>query len=163
MKANMLKFSAVIATALLFGGCSSTPDSAGGAGTSDASTGIAGRGDTSKMAGMQHLLDTLTVYFDFDSSDVRADYREVVSAHGTYLASNPNITVTVEGHCDERGSREYNIALGERRANTVKQVLQSRGATDGQIVTISYGEERPAVKGSGESAWSKNRRAEFVY
>jgi len=163
MKANMLKLSAVVVVALAFGGCSSTPDNASGSASDGAYTGVAGQGSMSNMMGMQQLLDTLTVYFDFDSSQVRADYLDVVNAHGMYLASNPNVNVTVEGHCDERGSREYNIALGERRANSVKQVLQSQGASANQIVTISYGEERPAVRGSGESVWSQNRRAEFVY
>ncbi len=112
---------------------------------------------------IQELLNTLTVYFGYDAANVAGDFRNVVVAHGEYLAANPDVTVTVEGHCDERGSREYNIALGERRANSVKDLLVAQGADERQIVTISYGEERPAMEGSSEQAWSKNRRAEFLY
>jgi len=79
------------------------------------------------------------------------------------LAANPDVKVTVEGHCDERGSREYNIALGERRANAVKRLFLSQGASERQIITISYGEERPADMGSHEAAWAKNRRVELTY
>lgn len=107
--------------------------------------------------------DVRTIFFDYDSSEVRADYQPVVLAHGQALAANPALSVTVEGHCDERGSREYNIALGERRANTVKRLMMSQGAQDNQIVTISYGEERPAVLGSSDQSWARNRRVELVY
>jgi peptidoglycan-associated lipoprotein len=108
-------------------------------------------------------LDIRTIYFDYDSSEIRGDFRNAVIAHGMALASNPNLSLTVEGHCDERGSREYNIALGERRANTVKRLLLAQGAMERQIVTISYGEERPSVLGSNEQAWARNRRAELIY
>ena len=84
-------------------------------------------------------------------------------AHGDYLAVNPAITVTVEGHTDERGSREYNIGLGERRANTIKRLLMAQGVLESQVVTVSYGEERPMDVMQSESAWSQNRRAELVY
>ena len=107
--------------------------------------------------------DIRTIYFDYDSSEIRADHRDTVIAHGKLLATSPNLTVTIEGHCDERGSREYNIALGERRANTVKRLLQAQGAQETQLVTISYGEERPAILGSNDQAWARNRRAELIY
>ena len=103
------------------------------------------------------------IYFDFDSSDVRPEYVDVVAAHGRFLAGNASIRVRLEGHTDERGSREYNIGLGERRAQTVKRALELQGVQDSQIATVSYGEERPAVSGSDETAYAKNRRVEIVY
>jgi peptidoglycan-associated lipoprotein len=103
------------------------------------------------------------IYFDFDSSDIRNEYVDVIAAHGRYLASNATMRVRLEGHTDERGSREYNIGLGERRAQTVKRALMLQGVQDSQIATVSFGEERPAASGSDEAAWSKNRRVEIVY
>jgi peptidoglycan-associated lipoprotein len=108
-------------------------------------------------------LATRVIYFEFDSSDVLPQYRSVVEAHARYLASNPNAVVTLEGHADERGSREYNLALGERRANAVKSQMTLLGAGDRQIKAVSYGEERPALEGHDEAAWSKNRRVELRY
>jgi peptidoglycan-associated lipoprotein len=86
-----------------------------------------------------------------------------LEAHGEYLADNPDRQMLVEGHTDERGAREYNLALGERRAEAVKQALTLAGADEAQVDTVSYGEESPAVSGSSESAWAENRRAELVY
>lgn len=108
-------------------------------------------------------LATRVIYFEFDSSEVLPQYRSVVEAHAKYLASTPNAVVTLEGHADERGSREYNLALGERRANAVKSQMTLLGAGNNQIKVVSYGEERPAVEGHDEAAWSKNRRVEFRY
>lgn len=108
-------------------------------------------------------LATRVIYFEYDSSEVLPQYRSVVEAHAAYLAGNPNTIVTLEGHADERGSREYNLALGERRANAIKSQMTLLGAKDGQIHTVSYGEERPAVDGHDEAAWSKNRRVEIRY
>jgi len=104
-----------------------------------------------------------TIYFEFDSSDIRPEYRDVITAHAEYMAANPNVTVTIEGHCDERGSREYNIALGERRANAVRDLMRLMGPSDLQLQTISYGEERPVAFGHDEASWSQNRRVELVY
>jgi peptidoglycan-associated lipoprotein len=87
----------------------------------------------------------------------------MLHAHAGYLVANPSATVMIEGHCDERGSREYNIGLGERRANTVKQFFEAEGVDPAQLNTISYGEERPEMLGHDEAAWSKNRRAVLVY
>jgi peptidoglycan-associated lipoprotein len=103
------------------------------------------------------------IYFDFDSSEIRSEYIDVIAAHGRFLASNANMRVRLEGHTDERGSREYNIGLGEQRAQTVKRALALQGVQDAQIATVSYGEERPAAAGSDENAYSKNRRVEIVY
>ena len=103
------------------------------------------------------------IYFDFDSSEIRSEYIDVIAAHGRFLAANANMRVRLEGHTDERGSREYNIGLGEQRAQTVKRALALQGVGDAQIATVSYGEERPAAAGSDENAYSKNRRVEIVY
>jgi peptidoglycan-associated lipoprotein len=109
------------------------------------------------------LLSNRTVYFAYDSSEITGPDRPVIEAHGRYLADNPSASVTLEGHADERGSREYNLALGERRANAVRQLMSLLGASGSQIRTVSYGEERPAADGHDESAWSLNRRVEIIY
>lgn len=106
---------------------------------------------------------TKVIYFDYDRSEVKAESQSVVANHGSYLATHGNSKVTLEGHADERGSREYNIGLGERRAKAVEQMLVLQGVPAAQIDVISYGEERPASTGEGESSWSLNRRVEFVY
>ena len=115
------------------------------------------------MAGEGSLLGNRVIYFDFDRSDVLGDYSELLDAHGAYLADNPGARIRLEGHADERGSREYNIGLGERRAQAVRQRLMLNGASAVQLSTVSYGEERPAVLGSDEEAWALNRRVELVY
>ncbi|MDP1709205.1 MAG: peptidoglycan-associated lipoprotein Pal [Gammaproteobacteria bacterium] len=108
-------------------------------------------------------LSRRVIYFDLDSSEVRQEDRATVSAHARYLASTPNAAVAVEGHADERGSREYNLALGERRGNSVRQLLLAEGAATKQLQVVSYGEEKPVAIGHDESAWQQNRRVEIVY
>lgn len=103
------------------------------------------------------------IYFDFDSSEVRDEFTDVVARHAVQLASNPGARVRLEGHTDERGSREYNIGLGERRSQSVRRMLLIQGASASQIATVSFGEERPAADGSNESAWALNRRVEITY
>jgi len=103
------------------------------------------------------------IYFDYDSSNIREDFQSVVEAHAAYLAAHPETTITIEGHADERGSREYNLALGERRALALRRQLVLLGATAGQIRTVSYGEERPVAEGHDEQSYSLNRRAEIIY
>ena len=102
-------------------------------------------------------------YFDYDSSIVRDSDRETLAAHAEYMAGHPSASVRLEGHTDERGSREYNIALGERRANAVRQLLLFNGVSADQVQTVSYGEERPAALGHDEDSWSLNRRVEMIY
>lgn len=104
-----------------------------------------------------------TVYFEFDSSDLSREGRSIVEKHAGFLTSNPDVRVRLEGHTDERGTREYNIGLGERRAQAVARVLTARGVSGDQFSVVSYGEERPALSGSNEQAWAKNRRVEIVY
>jgi peptidoglycan-associated lipoprotein len=103
------------------------------------------------------------IYFDFDSSSIRPEYASLINSHAKFLAGSSSIRIRVEGHTDERGSREYNIALAERRAQAVRSALKLQGAGDAQLTTVSYGEERPAVAGSDEAAYEKNRRVELVY
>ncbi len=103
------------------------------------------------------------VYFDFDSATVRADSRPVVEAQARFLTRNPNASVILEGHTDERGTREYNIGLGDRRANSVRQLLIASGVSPRQLQTVSYGEERPAALGRDETSYARNRRVEFSY
>lgn len=110
-----------------------------------------------------NILYNKIIYFDFDSSDIREDYVELVKHHGKYLALHADASIRLEGHTDERGSREYNIALADRRAQAVKKLLLFQGASNDQITIISYGEEKPAVMGHDEESWSLNRRAELVY
>ncbi|KPQ30390.1 MAG: peptidoglycan-associated lipoprotein [Marinobacter excellens HL-55] len=112
----------------------------------------------------QEALRNITVfYFDFDTSEIKQEARDVLVAHARYLADNPRQNVRIEGHTDERGTKEYNLALGERRASAIQRFLIVNGASRGQLETISYGEEKPAVRGSSESAWAQNRRVELVF
>ncbi len=103
------------------------------------------------------------VYFDFDRSDIKPEAQEILRCHGKYLTDRPSAAVTLEGHADERGTREYNLGLGERRGNAVSGALQANGGSAGQLTVVSYGEERPAVDGHDEAAWSRNRRVEIIY
>jgi len=119
--------------------------------------------DTATGGPTGELLSKRVVYFDFDRADIRADSQAVVSAHAAFLAKNPSQKVRLEGHADERGSREYNIGLGERRGQAVRRALLLSGVAEAQLSTVSYGEERPAVAGSDEQAYALNRRVEIVY
>lgn len=112
---------------------------------------------------MQELQHNNIVYFDLDKYDIRSEFAQMLDAHANFLRSNPSYKVTVEGHADERGTPEYNIALGERRANAVKMYLQGKGVSADQITIVSYGKEKPAVLGHDEAAYAKNRRAVLVY
>ena len=135
-----------------------------GAGANGAAAGQGQNGADDETAGPQAgLLARRVIYFDFDSSEIKGDGTDIVGAHAKYLANNPTARVRLEGHTDDRGSREYNIGLGERRAQSVRRALLLQGATEAQLSTVSYGAERPAVAGHDEAAWSKNRRVEVVY
>ena len=104
-----------------------------------------------------------TVYFDFDRADIRAEAQATLACHGKYLRDNPSSRVTLEGHADERGTREYNLGLGERRGNAARDALTANGGSAGQLTVVSYGEERPTCTEHDESCWGRNRRAEIVY
>ena len=104
-----------------------------------------------------------TSLFDFDSSDLTAEAQEILKRNVAYMNENPDMKATIEGHCDERGTNEYNLALGDRRAQSAKSFMMNMGISLDRLSTISYGEERPLDEGQNETAWSKNRRAHFVF
>lgn len=112
---------------------------------------------------LEQLKQTNIVYFGFDKYDVTSEYAQLLDAHAAFLRANPSVRITIEGHADERGTPEYNIALGERRANAVKMYLQGKGVSADQLSIVSYGKEKPAVLGHDEAAYAKNRRAVLVY
>jgi peptidoglycan-associated lipoprotein len=130
--------------------------------------GMSGNGDYASTLGPEfndpnNPLSKRTVYFMLDSSEVMPDFVPVIAAHAQYLIANPVQRITLEGHGDERGSREYNIALGEQRAKSVAGMMKVQGVSESQLEIVSYGEEKPSVYGSDEDAWEKNRRVEIVY
>ena len=110
-----------------------------------------------------NILSKRIIYFDFDVYVVKDEYKPLVEAHAKYLQANRNAHMTIQGHADERGSREYNIALGQRRADAVKKMMMLYGAGEAQIETVSFGKEKPRVEGHDETAWAQNRRDEIVY
>jgi len=105
---------------------------------------------------------TDTIHFDTDHSDVDGQAQAILAAQAKWLVTHPNVRITIEGHCDERGTREYNLALGDRRANAAKNFLAAQGVDTSRMSTISYGKERPVALGSDEAAWAQNRRAVTV-
>lgn len=164
---------ALIAAAAL-AGCSSTPEDtssaedATGYGTESSVDGGALGGDygaaeepTTEV--MDPALSIRVVYFDFDKATVRPDAVATLKAHASYLSKTPSARMRIEGHADERGTREYNMALGERRAKAAASFLAANGASASQLEIISYGEERPMSLGHDNSSWSKNRRSELQY
>jgi peptidoglycan-associated lipoprotein len=108
-------------------------------------------------------LSDRTIYFEYDSAKLTSESISILETHGNFVASNGEVKVRLEGHADERGSREYNIALGDRRAQSVRRVLLFQGASSDQVETVSYGEEQPTVSGHDDEAWSRNRRVELIY
>lgn len=174
--------------AVLLAGCQSTPTeqsaapvedraagasgSAPGASTSGAGgAGVSGtaQGQQRTTAGGNPLRDPASplskrsVYFEFDSFVVKDEYKPLIESHGRYLAQNRNAKMTIQGNTDERGSREYNIALGQKRADAVKRMMTLLGAQDSQIETVSFGKEKPKNPGHDEASWAENRRDDFVY
>jgi peptidoglycan-associated lipoprotein len=168
-----------LAIAVLAAACSSnektdapavTDRSAGGTPT----TGDRGTGTTTKtqdqpkVAGdplrdPNNILSKRSVYFEYDSNTVKDDGRPVVQAHARYMADKRDSRIRIEGNCDERGSREYNLALGQRRAESVKRMMTVMGVQDSRIETVSYGEEKPVAQGHDEQSWAQNRRADIRY
>lgn len=143
------------------GGAASSGVGEGGMGQGSAMDGSAMGGDA--LGGPEASQENRIIFFEFDRFDVKPEYTSILQAHGRYLSANPTARLRLEGHADERGSREYNIGLGEKRAQAVRNVLLLQGAVADQIATVSFGEERPAVIGSDDEAWSLNRRVEIVY
>lgn len=176
MKQN-LALAAVLFAAVAAAGCSSrgtkdlppppTTDSSVDSGISTSGTGTTGSGTgsaigTPKPTGLGYDLSNKTIYFAYDSAEIDTAGQGVIASYGKFLSTTGGSKVRLEGHTDERGSAEYNVALGERRAQTVARELKAAGATDGQLSIISYGKERPAVPGSSEEAYAKNRRVEIA-
>ena len=124
-----------------------------------ATPGVYGPGDLDTDA----CLRTRVVYFDFDQDALRPEFQAAMACHAKYLRDRPSSRMTLEGNADERGSREYNLGLGERRGNAVSSALQANGGSGSQVTVVSYGEERPTCTESGEDCWAKNRRVEIVY
>ncbi|MCX4186338.1 peptidoglycan-associated lipoprotein Pal [Methylophaga sp. OBS4] len=185
---KFLKMFVLMMPLLWLAGCSSTPDKGMGEGDvavedlSAKASGADGEGaegsdfgaeaqvvvgedqySGSELNDPSSPLSNRVVYFDYDSDVVRVEDQATLEAHAAYLSKNPNLTVRLEGHTDERGSREYNLALGERRALSVRQFLMLQGASINQFQVTSFGEERPAEDGHDEYSWSQNRRVEIIY
>jgi peptidoglycan-associated lipoprotein len=169
------------AGAVFLGGCATTGEDQAGAGVEERKPGAEASGTqrpsvatvdlTSKpgASGMSPLRDPAnilskrSIYYDFDKFDVKDEYRPLVEAHAKYLRDNPGAKMLVQGNTDERGSREYNVALGQRRADGVKRMLLLLGAKDAQIESVSLGEEKPKAEGATEEAWAQNRRSDMLY
>lgn len=168
-----LRFVSILAALLLVAACETTPEktkSAGGAGGSSVSSGDGGGGPSGttskplpgpKPGSKEDFVVNVgdRVFFDFDRYNLRPKARNILQRQAAWLKKYPSVVISVEGHCDERGTREYNLALGERRANSAKNYLVALGVNPNRIRTISYGKERPAVAGSNDAAWAQNRRA----
>ncbi|MDY0066538.1 MAG: peptidoglycan-associated lipoprotein Pal [Steroidobacteraceae bacterium] len=165
----------IVLSGLALAGCPKRPQTLPDASTPEESVGattggvygeddVSSRGLSAEQLALEEATSAGTVvYFDYDRAEIKPEYVPIVAAHAKFLNGDANRRVRLEGHSDERGSREYNIGLGERRAQAVRRALMLQGVGDAQITTVSYGEERPAVQGSDESAYSKNRRVELVY
>jgi peptidoglycan-associated lipoprotein len=175
-KVMKLKLSSFIALALvaLLAGCSTASKKGTGADVVDQSMGGAGGVETSGAAGTSSYagasltdpnspLSRRVIYFEYDSDAIQPEDQELITAHATYLNDHPQQMVTLEGNTDERGSPEYNIGLGDRRAQSVKRAFELQGVPAQQITVVSYGEEKPAAEGHSEAAYRLNRRVEIVY
>ncbi len=154
-----LRFVSVLAALLLLAACETSPTGSGGAG------GAGGAGVNAPRPGTAEDFVVNVgdrVFYDFDKYNLKPEARDILQRQATWLKKYPSVTISVEGHCDERGTREYNLALGERRANSAKNYLVALGVNPNRVKTISYGKERPAVNGSNDAAWAQNRRAVTV-
>jgi len=171
---RILNMLVVVAFGVLLGSCAKKPTTVPPATSGEAVAGAQAGGSTSGAATADSGRATplpgaagggaaTTIYFDFDSSEVRPEFATAITTHARRLAADRTLRVRLEGNTDERGSAEYNVALGERRAQSVKRALLLQGATEAELATVSYGAERPAVEGHDEAAWSKNRRVEIVF
>jgi peptidoglycan-associated lipoprotein len=159
--------------AALIVGCSSTPvdetsgapvDSRSGSGVAPVTAGgLDSRGLPRELTDPKSVLSQRSIYFDLDKYDVKAEYQDIVAAHAKYLVANKGFKVLIQGNTDERGSREYNLSLGQKRSDAVKRSLTLLGATESQVESVSLGEEKPKNPGHDESAWAENRRADILY
>ena len=161
--------------ALLVAGCSSTPDTAEQTGapvesrtsSGNVATVTAGDMDSRKLppelTDPKSILSKRSVYFDYDKFDIKAEYKDLVAAHAKFLVNNRQFKMLIQGNTDERGSREYNVALGQKRADAIKQMLIMLGAREEQVESVSLGEEKPKNAGQNEAAWAENRRGDMLY
>jgi len=162
----------LLASLLALAACSSTPkkDEGAGAGTAAPVTSSApataepvGSAAYDPLKDPKHALAKRSIHFDFDEFTVKEEYKSTIAAHADYLSKNANRSIAIEGHADERGSNEYNLALGQKRAEAVRRSLEVLGVSNKQMEAISFGEEKPRAQGSNEASWSENRRADIVY
>jgi peptidoglycan-associated lipoprotein len=158
------KILSIFAVLVLLAACETAPDeggASGGAGGGSAATSGAGTMGGPQAGTQEDLVVNVgdRVFFDFDKFSLKPEARATLEKQSAWLKKYPSVTVVIEGHCDERGTREYNLALGERRANSAKDYLVTLGINPSRIKTISYGEERPVALGSNEKSWSQNRRS----
>lgn len=149
-------------------GAAAPVDSSANAGANAAASGTVAQVDTTQgqmgaLNDPQGVLASRSVFFDFDSYSVRAADRSLVEAHARYLAANPSVSIRLEGHTDERGTSEYNLALGQRRSEAVRNIMLVLGVRDDQVEAVSFGKEAPRAMGSTEEAWAQNRRVDIVY
>jgi peptidoglycan-associated lipoprotein len=163
--------------ALLIAGCSSTPDgpeqggapveTRGGGASSSVATVTAGGIDSRKLppelTDPKNILSKRSIYFDYDKFDVKPEYKDLVTAHAKFLANNRQFKMLIQGNTDERGSREYNLALGQKRSDAIKKMLNLLGAREEQVESVSLGEEKPKNEGQNEAAWAENRRGDMLY
>ena len=151
-------------TDLTTGTPSATTPTTTGQGTASTTTPTTQAGITGNpLTDPKNILSKRSVYFDFDSNVVKDEFRPLVQAHAKYMVEKRDAKIRIEGNCDERGSREYNLALGQRRAEAVKKVMTVLGVQESRIETVSFGEEKPAAPGHDEAAWAKNRRGDIRY
>jgi len=167
-----LKFLSLFAAVILVGACETAPEeTAETSSTGQASSSTSTATDSTESsalpaptAGSQEDLTVQVgdrVFFAFDSSDLSGESQDTLQRLAAWMQANPSVTITIEGHCDERGTREYNLALGERRASAARDFVVALGINPNRLDTISYGKERPAILGSNEAAWAQNRRGVF--
>lgn len=175
----MKKLLAVAAVVALLAGCASTPKVESKAGVEDRTpstavpappgvttvTPVAPKTDQlpNALRDPNNILSKRSLYYDYDKYDVKEEYKPLLQAHARYLSQNRNAKMLIQGNCDERGSREYNLALGQRRADSVKRALTLLGVPANRIETVSFGAEKPRSLGSNEEAWAENRRSDIVY
>ena len=154
------KILGLMAAVALVAACETGPEGGAGAGAKPVETFSSPLGMSVKPGSQEDLVVNVgdRVFFGFDKFNLKADARKTLEKQAAWMKANPSVTVTVEGHADERGTREYNLALGERRANSVKDYLAALGVNPARMKTISYGKERPVASGSNEAAWGQNRR-----
>ena len=159
--------------ALLIAGCSSTPsgpeqggapvETRGGNVATVTAGGMDSRALPRELTDPKSILSKRSIYFDYDKYDVRAEYKDLVTAHAKFLANNRQFKMLVQGNTDERGSREYNLALGQKRADSIKKMLTLLGAREDQVESVSLGEEKPKSEGQNDAAWAENRRGDMLY